>query len=131
MRNVESNHNVVFDCKYHVVFCPKYRRKILIGEIEQALKRLLRQKAEAIKVHIIEMEVMPDHVHLLVSCDPQFGIHRVVKELKGYTSFKLRQMFASLRRMPSLWTSSYFVATVGGAPLETVKQYIENQKRSA
>jgi putative transposase len=130
MKNVESNHNVVFDCKYHVVFCPKYRRKVLIGEIEQALKDLLRQKAEAIKVHILEMEVMPDHVHLLVSCDPQFGIHRAVKELKGYTSFKLRQIFASLRRMPSLWTNSYFVSTVGGAPLNVVKQYIENQKRS-
>ncbi len=72
---------------------------------------------------------MPDHVHLLIQCDPQFGIHRVVKQLKGYTSQALRQEFPILkRRLPSLWTNSYFVATVGAVPLDGVKRYIEDQK---
>lgn len=75
------------------------------------------------------MEVMPDHVHLLVECDPQFGIHRLVKAIKGRSSRLLRQEFPQLRRrIPTLWTNSYFVSTVGGAPLAVVKRYIENQK---
>ena len=72
---------------------------------------------------------MPDHVHLLVIVDPQFGIHRLVKLLKGRSSRYLRQEFPQLKtRMPTLWTNSYFVATSGGAPLELIKQYIEGQK---
>lgn len=72
---------------------------------------------------------MPDHVHLLVEVDPQFGIHRLVKQPKGRSSRLLRQGFATRKsRMPTLWTNSYFVSTVGGAPLEIIKQYIENQK---
>ena len=74
---------------------------------------------------------MPDHVHLLIEVDPQFGIHKLVKNIKGYTSKILRQEFKELRtKIPTLWTNSYFVATVGGAPLSIIKQYIENQKRS-
>src|SRR2546421_11619362 len=80
-------------------------------------------------IAIEELEVMPDHVHLLVEVDPQFGIHRLVKLIKGRSSRYLRLEFPSLTtRMPSLWTNSYFVSTVGGAPLSVMKQYIENQK---
>lgn len=77
------------------------------------------------------MEVMPDHVHLLMEVDPQFGVHKAVKNIKGNTSYHLRKEFKHLTtRLPTLWTNSYFVSTVGGAPLLAVKQYIENQKRS-
>ena len=80
-------------------------------------------------VDIIEMEIMPDHVHLLLEVDPQFGIHRAVKAMKGKTSRILRQEFPWLKsRIPTLWTNSYFCSTVGGAPLSVIKQYIENQK---
>ena len=83
------------------------------------------------KSEITEMEIMPDHVHLLVEVDPQFGIHSLVKLMKGRSSRVLRQEFTWLRsRLPTLWTNSYFVSTVGSAPLEIVKQYIESQKRS-
>ena len=79
--------------------------------------------------NLIELETMPDHVHLLVECDPQYGIHRLVKQVKGRSSRLLREEFPSLkRRLPTLWTNSYFVATIGGAPLEIVKQYVENQR---
>jgi putative transposase len=78
---------------------------------------------------IIEMEIMPDHVHLLVEVDPQYGIHRLIKRIKGLSSRLLRLEFPKLRsRLPTLWTNSYFVSTVGGAPLAVIKQYIENQK---
>ncbi|MCI0184620.1 IS200/IS605 family transposase [Sulfoacidibacillus ferrooxidans] len=128
-RDVDSNHNVTFDCKYHVVFCPKYRRKVLVEPIDERLKALLSEKATYIQAEIVEMEIMPDHVHLLIKCDPQYGIHKVVKQLKGYTSKVLRDEFKSLKsRLPSLWTNSYFVATVGTVQLDVIKKYIEEQK---
>lgn len=80
-------------------------------------------------VDVIEMEIMPDHVHLLLEVDPQFGINNAVKQMKGYTSKTLREEYPHLKmKMPSLWTNSYFVSTVGGASLSVIKQYIENQK---
>lgn len=128
-REVQSNHNVTFDCKYHVVFCPKYRRKVLQSPIDLRLKELFQTKANELQAEIVEMEIMPDHVHLLIKCDPQFGIHRIVKHLKGFTSRILRQEFKQLTsRLPSLWTNSYFVATVGSVSLDVVKEYIETQK---
>jgi len=75
------------------------------------------------------MEIMPDHVHLLVEVDPQYGIHRLVKQIKGVTSRILRQEFPKIKSgLPTLWTNSYFVSTVGGAPLSVIRQYIESQK---
>ena len=86
---------------------------------------------QEIQVEIIEMEIIPDHVHLLLEVDPQFGVHKAVKTIKGLTSRILRQEFPRLKtKLPTLWTNSYFVSTVGGSPLEIIKQYIEGQKRS-
>lgn len=125
----KCNNNITYSCKYHVIWCSKYRRKVLVEEVGQRLKELIVRVASELRVDIIEMEIMPDHVHLLLEVDPQFGIHRAVKNIKGKTSRILRAEFISLRtRLPSLWTNSYFVATVGGAPLEVIKQYIESQK---
>jgi putative transposase len=125
----KTNNNVVYSCKYHVIWCPKYRRKVLTGAIAERLKDLINQNAAERQCEVIEMEIMPDHVHLLIEVDPQYGIHRLVKQLKGHTSRMLRKEFQSIKsRLPTLWTNSYFVATVGGAPLAMIKQYIENQK---
>lgn len=126
----KSNRNVVYSCKYHVVFCPKYRRPVLVEGVDDRLKRIVREVIAETQSELIEVEVMPDHVHLLVEVDPQFGIHRFVKLAKGRSSRLLRQEFPKLRsRLPTLWTNSYFVSTVGGSPLAIIKQYIENQKR--
>jgi len=125
----KSNNNIVYSCKYHVVWCPKYRRKVLVGEVETRLKELIQEVCSEIQAEIIEMEIMSDHVHLLIEVDPQFGIHKAVKLIKGRTSHHLRREIKSLTtRLPTLWTNSYFVATVGGAPLAVIKQYIEKQK---
>lgn len=127
----KSNNNIVYSCKYHVVWCPKYRRKVLVGDIETRLRELITQTCFEIKTDIIELEIMPDHVHLLIEVDPQFGIHKAIKQIKGRSSRYLRKEFESLRtRLPTLWTNSYFVSTVGGAPLNIIKQYIESQKIS-
>lgn len=90
---IKTNNNIVYSCKYHVVWCPKYRRKVLVGAVEQRLKELLQEVCDSRKAEIIELEIMPDHVHLLAEVDPQFGIHRLIKEIKGTTSRILRQEF--------------------------------------
>lgn len=127
----KSNNNVVYSCKYHVVWCPKYRRKVLVDDVAKRLKELIIERCSEINAEIIEMEIMPDHVHLLVEVDPQFGINKAVRSIKGYSSHTLRQEFKSLTtRLPTLWTNSYFVSTVGDAPLNVIKQYIESQKTS-
>jgi len=129
MEGKRSNHNVVYICRYHIIFCPKYRRKVLIPPIDTRLTTILTEQIERWGQELIEVEVMPDHVHLLVGCDPQLGIHRLVRLLKGFSSHALRQEFPSLKkRLPSLWTNAYFVATVGGVTLETLKRYVESQK---
>lgn len=131
MLGYKSNNNVVYSSKYHVVWCPKYRRKVLVDAIAKRAFELIHKTAAGYRAEVIALEIMPDHVHLLVEVDPQLGIHRLVKYIKGVTSHDLRKEFPSLTsRLPSLWTNSYFVSTVGGAPLEVIKQYVENQKKT-
>ena len=125
----KNSNNVLYSCKYHVVWCPKYRRKVLVDGIDIRLKELIIEACKNVDVDIIEMEILPDHVHLLIEVNPQYGINKAVRHIKGYTSHALRTEFPKLKsRLPTLWTNSYFVSTVGGAPLEEIKKYIENQK---
>jgi len=126
---VRSNNNIVYRCTYHVVWCPKYRRKVIGGRVEQRLKEIITEVCVERRAPIVELETMPDHVHLLVSVDPQYGIHRLVKQIKGRSSRLLRAEFPHLTsRLPTLWTNSYFVATVGGATLDVVRRYVEDQR---
>ena len=126
----KSNNNVVYSCKYHIVWCPKYRRPVLVSGVDARLKEIIQVVCTESDAEILELEVLPEHVHLLVEVDPQYGIHRLVRAIKGRSSRLLRQEYPWLKsRLPTLWTNSYFVSTVGGASLEVIKQYIENQKR--
>jgi putative transposase len=128
-RKFKRNHNIVYSCKYHVVFCPKYRRKVLVGGVENRLKEIIQAVATELRCEILQLEIMPDHVHILCEVDPQFGVHKFVKRVKGRSSRLLRQEFPNLKsRLPTLWTHSYFVASVGGAPLAMIQPYIENQR---
>jgi putative transposase len=102
---------------------------VLVPPIDSRLKVIIMETIEKWGQEFVEMEVMPDHVHILVSCDPQCGIHRLVKSIKGTSSRSLRQEFPHLkRRLPSLWTNRYFVATTGGVTLETLTRSVEGQK---
>lgn len=128
-RKFNSNHNITYSCKYHVVWCPKYRRPVLVNGVDVRLNEILREVVGQTTGEILEMEIMPDHVQVLVDINPQFGICKLVRLMKGRSSRYLRQEFSWLKsRLPTLWTNSYFVATVGGAPLSAVKQYIQKQK---
>ena len=127
-RYKRSSH-VVYNLSYHLIWCPKYRRKVLEGAIEVRLKELLIEKADEMEVDIKTMEVMPDHVHLFVSANPTLAPHQIAGLLKGYTSFKLRREFPELKsRLPTLWTRAYYVESVGHISEATIKQYIEDQK---
>jgi putative transposase len=128
-RAYKSNRNVYYSCKYHVVWCPKYRRKVLVDGVALQLATIIGEVCQEHQAEVLSLDIQPDHVHLLVEVDPQFGIHRLVRLMKGHSSRLLRQEFPKLKtRMPTLWTNSYFVSTVGGAPLAVIKQYIEHQK---
>lgn len=126
---MRSNANIAFQCGYHVVWCPKYRRKVIGGRMEVRLKEIITEVITEKGAWLIEVQTMPDQVHVLVEVDPQFGVHRLVKAIKGRSSRVLREEFPWLKsKLPSLWTNSYFVATVGGAPLSVIKRYVETQK---
>ncbi len=128
-KKYRSNRQIVYSCKYHVIWCPKYRRKVLIDNVVSRLKEIIFEVMDEKKAHLIELEIMADHVHLLLEVDPQFGIHKLVKAIKGKSSRILRKEFLFLKkRIPTLWSHSYLVSTVGGAPLNIVKKYIEEQK---
>jgi putative transposase len=123
-----KNAGAVFTLKYHLVFCPKYRRPILGGELPQRLEQLLYAKAEELGATIHAMEVMPDHVHLFVESDPTLAPAHIAAQFKGYTSRVLREEFAWLKsRLPSLWSRSYYIGSVGHVSEATVRKYIEAQ----
>ena len=119
----------VYNTSYHIVFCPKYRRKILVGEIEIRLKELIKAKCKELEIEVGSMEVMPDHVHLFLKAKPIFGPHYIVQQIKGYTSRILRKEKPVLKRkLPTLWTRSYYVESIGHISEDTVKKYIADQK---
>jgi putative transposase len=114
---------------YHFVWCPKYRRNVLIGNIEKRLKELLIERVKEIGCKLISLEIMPDHVHIFVEAQPTATPNRIVANLKGYTSKILREEFPELKsRLPTLWTRSYFVSTHGHVSADVIKKYIEEQK---
>lgn len=128
-KKYQSDGQFVYSCQYYVIFCPKYRRKVLENGVDVRLKALIEEKQQEYGYEVIEMEIMPDHVHLLLSVNPKIGVYSVVTKIKGYTSFTLREEFPELKsRLPCLWTRSRFISSVGTVTLEVVKKYIEEQK---
>lgn len=128
-KEYRSSATTVFSCQYLIVFCPKYRRKVLTGGIDERLKELALSYCEEHEMKLLDIEVMPDHVHLLIDVSPMSSVRNAVTKLKGFLSHELRNEFPSLKsRIPSLWTRNCFISSVGAVSLEVVKKYIENQK---
>jgi len=124
-----TSNTMVYSCQYHVIFATKYRRKVLTDEIQVRLKEIITEISLENDFKVIEMETMPDHVHLLLDVNPNKGIYNIINKIKGRSSFILRKEFKSLTtRLPTLWTRSKFISTVGAVSLEIVKKYIEDQK---
>lgn len=126
----KTNPGCVYNVSYHIIWCTKYRRKLLLGEVEERLRSLLIEKATANGWDIPELEIMPDHVHLFVKATPSDSIAHITSQLKGYTSFSLRNEFPHLKqRVPTMWTRSYYVETIGHISEKTILKYIEDQKK--
>jgi putative transposase len=113
---------------YHFVFCPRYRRKVLVGQVEERFKELLNDVCEAMEIKIIAVECDKDHCHLFANAPPTPSPADIMAKVKGVTSRMLRQEFEHLQHLPSLWTRSYFVSTAGNVSSETIKRYVEEQK---
>jgi len=114
---------------YHFVWCPKYRRQVLVGHIAKRTEELIRQKAKELNCKIIALEIMPDHIHLFIQGTPQISPNSLIGQIKGYTSRVLRKEYKELRtRLPTLWTRSYFVSTHGHISDKMIEKYIEEQK---
>jgi putative transposase len=124
-----KNSGVVFSLKFHLVWCPKYRRPVLTPPVDGRLKALLAEIAGQHGITLHATEVMPDHVHLFVEADPTLCVAEVVNRFKGRTSRLLRDEFPALRsRLPTLWSRSYFAASVGTVSEATIRRYIAAQK---
>ena len=114
---------------YHFVWCHKYRRKVIIGDVEERPKELIQTIAEGNGWEIIALETMPDHIHLFIKATPRSAPNNIIARIKGTTSRVLRKEFPDLMtRLPTLWTRSYFVSTHGHVSSETIKKYVEEQK---
>lgn len=120
---------IVYKNQFHIIFCPKYRRKVLVNGVDERLKEILFEIAKTKDVEIKALEIMLDHVHIFIDFDPRLTLHKIVKDFKGISSRILREEFPHLKsRLPSLWTRSYFACSIGHISEETIKRYIENQK---
>ena len=115
---------------YHLIWCPKRRKKVLIGDVAKDCRRLIQAKLVERGWTLVELAIEPDHVHLFVRAWPTTAAHEIIKACKGVTSFELRKKHAALRRLPSLWTRSYFASTAGNVSAEIIRRYIESQKRA-
>ena len=124
-----TDHSIVYSCQYHVIFCPKYRRSVLEEAVAKRLKEMILEKQAEYGYAVMSMEIMPEHVHLLLDVDPRVGVNNVVAKIKGYTSHELREEYPWLKkRLPTLWTRSKFISSVGAVTLDTVQRYIADQR---
>ena len=128
---VTHGRGYVYSLQYHIVWCTKYRKPILNNGLDDELKELFRELSQEYEFSIIAMEVMPDHVHLLLDCKPQFFISDMIKIMKGNTARKLFMAHPELKKSlwgGHLWNPSYFAATVSDRTIEQINKYIEEQK---
>jgi putative transposase len=127
----KSHNHVKFLINYHFVFIPKRRKKVLVGEIATRMRQICLELSIEKGWDILALEVAPDHVHLFVGCKPSDPAHLVIKAFKGRSANLLRKEFPNLRKMPCLWTGSYFVSTAGNISSDVVRKYIEDPHHSA
>jgi len=125
----KHSRNKVFLINYHLIWCPKRRKKVLVGEIKTRLEQIINEVAKEKNIEILALEIMPDHLHLFVSSHPNILVHNLIKAFKGRSSNILRKEYPELLKLPSLWTRSYFISTAGKVSSETIQKYIETQNK--
>ena len=125
----EKSQMCVHFMHYHFIWCPKYRRPVIVGAVAKRMDKLLKQKCLELKCTIIELAIRPDHIHIFLQAPPTISPNLLVGQLKGFTSHEIRKEFPKIKsRMPTLWTRSYFVSTHGHVSDEAIIKYINEQK---
>jgi putative transposase len=130
LSDIESLKHTRWECKYHIVFIPKYRRKALFGELRNELGGIFRALAEQRESTVLEGHLLPDHVHMLISIPPKYSVAQVVGFVKGKSAIQIARTFIGKRRNftgQHFWARGYFVSTVGRDEL-TIREYIRNQE---
>ena len=128
--NVNKTRYSIYNLNYHIVWIPKYRRKLFTGQMEFRLGEIIRESCIRNNISVLALEIMPDHIHLFVSAPPRWSPSEIVNIIKGYSSRKMRQEFLQLKKIikDELWTRTYFVGSAGTVTSETIKKYIAEQK---
>ena len=130
MRQANSLNHTRWDCKYHIVFIPKYRRKAIFGQIRQELGEVFRRLAEQRECVIEEGHLLPDHVHMMISIPPKYAVSQVVGFIKGKSAIHIARTYAGRKRNfvgQHFWARGYFVSTVGRDE-EVIREYIRRQE---
>lgn len=122
---MEKTRYACYNINYHLVWIPKYRRKVLVGAIKADLEISIKEIAEKLKVQIVSLDVQPDHIHLFVSAPPRYSPANLINAFKGASSHRLRNKYPYLKSLPSMWTKTYYVGTAGNVSAEVIKRYIE------
>ncbi|HEY1017053.1 MAG TPA: IS200/IS605 family transposase [Herpetosiphonaceae bacterium] len=130
-QDYRHSNGAVYLLRLHFIWIPRRRRKVLVGPVAQRLDTLLREKAADLDLDVVRLAIQPDHLHLFVGVDPKIAPAQIAYRLKGYTARLLRQEFPHLRKMPSMWTTSYFVSSAGTVAAATIEQYIQSQSTRA
>jgi len=128
MQRHQRSRNKVFQIQYHLVWCPKRRKPVLVGKIKERLEQIIYQVADELGIEVLELAINPDNLHLFISAYPTIPVHKIIRRIKGRTSNVLRKEFPELLKLPSLWTHSYYVSTIGSVSKESIEKYIEDQK---
>jgi len=128
MKNLNTQSHVVWDCVYHIVIVPKYRKKMLFGAIKKELREILYELSKQKGIEIIEGHICPDHVHMVISIPPKYSVANAMGFLKGKSAIRLHQLFSRKKPLTqkSFWSRGYFVRTVG-IDRETAEEYVRNQ----
>jgi putative transposase len=122
---MEKTRYACYNINYHLVWIPKYRKKILVGQIKVDLEIAINEIAKKLEIKIECLEVQPDHVHLFISAPPRYSPAKLINAFKGATSHRLRNKYPYLKYLPSMWNKTYYVGTAGNVSAEIIKRYIE------
>jgi len=129
---MEKYSSAICEIKYHIIWCPKYRKEFLVGEVKEYLENILNTICETRNWKIIEKEIMPDHIHIFISAPPYDSPTNIIRILKGVSARQMYKRFSKLAshfRKGHLWSPSYYIGTAGNMSAETIQQYIQNQTK--
>ena len=115
---------------YHFIWIPRRRRKVLKGAVKTRVTELIYEKANELDCKVVSLAVEPEHIHLFLNCSPHLAPKQIMHRIKGYSSYILRKEFPHLKKMPSMWTRSYFVSTAGNVSSTTIEKYIAAQGKT-